>query len=217
MTEQPKRHTKEAMGSATPNSSSGPAEAAIGGTWSPLKSRLFTVLLLASLFTQLTVFMSGLASAWILTEITNSPAVVASLQIALALPAFLLALLAGALADILSRKRIIVFTQAGSVIVAGAFALLSASDSHSAATVLGLTAALGVLTALAAPAWIAIIPGLVPRSDLTGAMTLSSAGISAAMAVGPAVAGFVIAAAGPTWVFILNVTVFAAVLLTLRV
>jgi len=48
-------------------------------------------------------------------------------------------------------------------------------------------------------------------------MTLSSAGISAAMAVGPAVAGFVIAAAGPTWVFILNVTVFAGVLLTLRV
>ena len=205
------------MGSPTPDDSAGPTVAAIGGTWSPLRSRLFTILLLASLFTQLAVFMSGLASAWILTEITDSLAVVASLQIALALPAFLLALLAGALADIFSRKRIIMFAQAGSVIVAGAFALLSASDSHSAATVLGLTAALGVLTALAAPAWIAIIPGLVPRSDLAGAMTLSSAGISAAMAVGPAVAGFVIAAAGPTWVFILNVIVFAAVLLTLRV
>ena len=129
------------MGSTTPNNSSGPPVAAIGGTWSPLKSRLFTVLLLASLFAQLAVFMSGLARAWILTEITDSLAVVASLQIALALPAFLLALLAGALADIFSRKQIIVFTQSGSVIVAGAFALLSASDSHSTATVLGLTAA----------------------------------------------------------------------------
>ena len=205
------------MGSPTPNDSTGPAVAANDSTWSPLRNRLFTVLLLASLFSQLAVFMNGLAGAWILTDITDSPAVVASLQIALALPAFLLALLAGALADIFSRKRIIVFAQAGSMLVAGAFALLSASDSHSAVTVLGLTAALGVLTALAAPAWIAIIPGLVPRSDLAGAMTLSSAGISAAMAVGPAVAGFVIAAAGPTWVFILNVTVFAAVLLTLRV
>ncbi|MFB3099472.1 MAG: MFS transporter, partial [Acidimicrobiia bacterium] len=141
------------MGSPTPDDSAGPTVAAIGGTWSPLRSRLFTILLLASLFTQLAVFMSGLASAWILTEITDSPAVVASLQIALALPAFLRALLAGALADIFSRKRIIMFAQAGSVIVAGAFAFLSASDSHSAATVLGLTAALGVFTALAAPAW----------------------------------------------------------------
>ncbi len=205
------------MGSATPNNPSGQKVAARGGTWSPLTSRLFTVLLLTSLFTQLAVFMSGLASAWILTDLTDSPAVVASLQISLALPAFLLALLAGALADIVSRKRIILFAQAGSVGVAAAFALLSVSDSHSVVTVLGLTAALGVFTALAAPAWIAIIPGLVSRSDLAGAMTLSSAGISAAMAVGPAVAGFVIAAAGPTWVFILTVIVFAGGLLALRV
>ena len=205
------------MGSPTPHNPSGRKVAARGGTWSPLTSRLFTVLLLTSLFAQLAVFMNGSASAWILTDITDSPAVVASLQIALALPSFLLALLAGALADIVSRKRIILFAQAGSMVVAAAFALLSASDSHSAVTVLGLTAALGVFTALAAPAWIAIIPGLVPRSDLVGAMTLSSAGISAAMAVGPAVAGFVIAGAGPTWVFILTVIIFASTLLTLRV
>lgn len=188
----------------------------MGGTWSPLKSRLFTVLLVTSLFAQLAVFMNGLAGVWILTDLTDSPAVVASLQISMALPAFVLALLAGALADVVSRKRIIQVAQAGSVVVAAAFAVLSAIDSHTVFTVLGLTAALGILTALAAPAWVAIIPGLVPRPQLAGAMTLSSAGISAAMAVGPAVAGFVIAASGPTWVFILNVIVFASVLLALR-
>ena len=171
----------------------------MGGTWSPLKSRLFTVLLVTSLFAQLAVFMNGLAGVWILTDLTDSPAVVASLQISMALPAFVLALLAGALADVVSRKRIIQVAQAGSVVVSAAFAVLSAIDSHSVFTVLGLTAALGILTALAAPAWVAIIPGLVPRSQLAGAMTLSSAGISATMAVGPAVAGFVIAASGPTW------------------
>jgi MFS family permease len=163
------------------------------------------------------VFMNGLAGAWALTDITNSPAVVASLQIALALPAFLLALLAGALADIVNRKRIILFSLAGSAIVAGAFAVLSATGSHSAASILGLTAALGVLTALAGPAWIAIIPDLVPRSELAGAMTLSSAGISAAMALGPALAGFIIAASGPTWVFVLAMVVFAAGIAALRV
>ncbi len=206
-----------AMAGPTGNDGAAEDTTAGGGTWSPLKSRLFAVLLVTQLFTMLAVFMNGLGGAWVLTDITDSPAVVASLQIAVALPTFLLALLAGALADIVSRKRIILFAQTGSVIVAGAFALLSASDSHSATSVLGLTAALGVFTALAAPAWIAIIPGLVSRSDLAGAMTLSSAGISGAMAVGPALGGVVIAAAGPTWVFGLNVIVFAAGFLTLRV
>jgi MFS family permease len=190
---------------------------AVGSTWSPLKSRLFAVLLLTQLFTQMAVFMNGLAGAWLLTDITDSPAVVASLQIAIALPAFLLALLAGALADIVSRKRIILFSLAGSAIVAGVFAVISVTDSHSSTSVLGLTAVLGVLTALAAPAWIAIIPGLVSRSDLAGAMTLSSAGMSAAMAVGPAIAGFIIAAADPTWVFVLNMLAFAVGILALRI
>ena len=188
-----------------------------GSTWSPLKSRLFAVLLLTNLFTMLAVFMNGLGGAWVLTEITDSPAAVASLQVAVAVPTFLLALFAGALADVVSRKRIILFAQAGSVVVAAVFAVLSASDSHSATSILGLTAALGVLTALAAPAWMAIIPGLVSRSDLAGAMTLSSAGISGAMAVGPALGGVVIAAAGPTWVFGLTVVGFATGILTLRV
>ncbi|MCZ6739250.1 MAG: MFS transporter [Actinobacteria bacterium] len=191
--------------------------AATGGTWSPLKNRIFAVVLLTGLFTQLAVFMSGLASAWVMTDITDSPAVVASLQIAVALPMFLLALFAGALADVVSRKRIILFSLTGSMIVTGAFVLLSASESHSEASLLGLTAALGVFTALAAPAWVAVIPGLVSRSDLAGAMTLSSAGISGAGALGPALGGILIFAAGPTWVFGLNVIVFATAIVALRV
>ena len=175
--------------------------------WSPLRSRLFTTLILVHLFTQLAIFMNGLAGAWVMTDITDSPAVISALQIAVAFPTFLLALVTGALADVASRKKIIVFSQTGSVIVAGVFAVLSATDNLTAVSVLGLTATLGVLTAVSAPAWIAIIPGLVPRDDLAEAMTLSSAGISAAMALGPAIGGFLIAAAGPTWVFVLDVTI----------
>ena len=189
---------------------------AVHGTWASLKNRTFAILLLVNLFATMAVFMNGLAAAWVLTDITDSPAIVASLQFALALPAFLLALFAGALADIVSRKTIIVIGQSGSLVIAAVFALLSASDANTIASVLGLTAALGAFTALAAPAWIAIIPGLVHRSDLAGAMTLSSAGVSGAMAVGPAIAGLVIAASGPTAVFVLNVSVFAVGLFALR-
>ena len=188
-----------------------------GGTWSPLRSRIFAVVLFTSLFAQMAVYMTGLASAWALTDITSSPALVASLRLAVALPAFFLALIAGALTDILNRKRIILFGLAGSAIVTGTFALLSATDSFSVTSLLGLTAALGVFSVLAAPAWISVIPGLVPRSDLAGAMTLSSAGVSLSMAIGPAIAGFIIAAAGPTWVFVLNTVIFAASIVALKV
>ena len=184
--------------------------------WSPLRSRLFTTLILVHLFTQLAIFMNGLTGAWVMTDLTDSPAVISALQIAVAFPTFLLALVTGALADIVSRKRIIVFSQTGSVIVAGVFAVLSATDNLTAASVLGLTATLGVLTAISAPAWIAIIPGLVPRDDLAEAMTLSSAGISAAMAIGPAIGGVLIAVAGPSWVFVLDVIILAVGLLALR-
>ncbi len=187
-----------------------------GGIWSPLRSRLFAVLILVNLFTQLGMFMNGLGGAWVLTDITDSPALISALQVAVAFPTFLLALVTGALADIMSRKKIILFSQTGMVIVAGIFALLSATDSHTTVSVLGLTAGLGVFTAIAAPAWLAIIPGLVSRDDLAGAMTLSSAGISAAMAIGPAIGGFLIAAAGPTWVFVLNATILVVGLVTLR-
>ena len=184
--------------------------------WSPLCSRIFTTLILVHLFTQLAIFMNGLTGAWVMTDITDSPAVISALQIAVAFPTFLLALVTGALADVVSRKKIIVFSQTGSVIVAAVFAVLSATGSLTAASVLGLTATLGVLTAISAPAWIAIIPGLVPRDDLAEAMTLSSAGISAAMAIGPAIGGFLIAAAGPTLVFVLDVLILVAGLLALR-
>ena len=72
------------------------------------------------------------------------------------------------------------------------------------------------LVLLAAPTWLAIIPGLVSRSDLAPAMTLESAGISGAMAVGPAVAGVLIALVGPTFVFGLNVVVFVVGIVALR-
>lgn len=187
-----------------------------GGPWAPLRNRLFAVIFATNLFAALAVFMNALAGAWALTDITDSPAAVALLQVAVTVPGFLLALIAGALADVVNRKGIIQLALGGSAIVAAIFAVLSATGNHTQATILALTAVLGILTALAAPAWMAVIPGLVPRAQLADAMTLSSAGVSGAMAVGPAIGGVIIAAVGPTWVFWLNLVVFAAGIGALR-
>ena len=187
-----------------------------GGPWSPLNNRLFALIFATNLFAALAVFMNALTGAWVLTDVTDSPAAVASLQVAVTIPGFLFALVAGALADVVNRKRIIQLSLGGSALVAIVFAVLSATGNHTQVTILALTGGLGVLTVLAAPAWMAVIPGLVPRAQLADAMTLSSAGLSGAMAVGPAVGGLIIAAVGPTWVFWLNIAVFLAGIGALR-
>ncbi len=160
--------------------------------------------------------MNGLAASWALTDITDSPAVVASLQFATALPAFLLALVAGALSDIARRKSLVLIGLGGSAVTSGLFTLLSATEAETTTSILTLTVTLGVFTALAAPAWIALIPGLVPKEELPGAMSLSSASVTLAMAGGPAIAGFLIAAASPTAVFVVNVVVFVGGMFALR-
>lgn len=186
------------------------------GTLAPLRVRVFRLLFSIHLGTQLAMFVNGLGAAWLLTDLTDSPAVVATLQLAVSGPSFLLAMVAGALADVISRKKIIVWAQGGAMLVAAAFAVIAGTEAHRPGTVLGLTAVLGILTALSAPSWVAVIPGLVPRRTLPGAMTLSSAGMSVAMAMGPALGGLIIAAAGPAWVFALNAVVFGVGLVVLR-
>ncbi|MEM7271652.1 MAG: MFS transporter [Actinomycetota bacterium] len=150
-----------------------------------------------------------------MTDITDSPAAVALLQVAVTVPGFVLALIAGALADVVNRKRLVVTVLAGSVLVTVAFAVLSTTGSHTQVSVVLLTAALGSLTALAAPVWMAVIPGLVAKSELADAVSLSSAGMSGAMAAGPALGGVIIATLGPTWVFWVNAVVLTAGVLAL--
>ncbi|MEM8923613.1 MAG: MFS transporter [Actinomycetota bacterium] len=180
----------------------------MGGPFAPLASRLFALVFVVNLTASLTVFMNGLAAAWLLTDLTRAPGAVAALQVAVTLPGFGLALVAGALADVVDRRRLVRFSLGAGAVVAAVFGWLSMIEAHSEVTILLLTGLLGVLTSLAAPAWMAVIPGLVPRDRLGDAMTLSSAGMSGAMAVGPALGGVIIAALGPIWVFWCNVLAF---------
>jgi MFS family permease len=191
-------------------------EATPSGAWAPLRRRLFVVLWLASVLTNLAAFMIGLGTAWVLTDLTDSPLLIALLPAAVALPMFALALFAGALADIVNRKRLLAGAQAAAIAIALAFAILTATDLITTAWVLVLTGMLGVVSALSAPSWIAILPDLVERDEIPAAMTLSSSGLTLAQALGPALGGVIIAVSAPEWVFALNAALFAVVLLSLR-
>jgi MFS family permease len=137
-------------------------------------------------------------------------------QAATTLPTVLLALPGGALADILDRRRLLIVAQTWMLLMAGLLGVLTVAGLTTAWTLLALTFALGCGTALTFPAWAAIVPELVPRAQLHSAIALNSMGINAARAIGPALAGLIVAAVGPGSVFLLNAVSFLGIIIVLQ-
>jgi MFS family permease len=140
---------------------------------------------------------------------------VALMQTATSLPFFLLALPAGALADIMNRRRLLLLMQGWMVAVAAVLGVLTLGGVVTPWLLLAFTFALGLGAAMNAPAWQAITPELVSREELPAAVALSSVGINLAHAIGPALDGLIVAAAGSAAVFLLNATSFVGVMLAL--
>lgn len=110
---------------------------------------------------------------------------------------FLLALPAGALADIIEPRRLLIAVEISLTVATAIFAALASLGSVTATTLIVFTLLIGAGAALIAPAWQAITPQLVPRQDLQSALALNSVGINISRAIGPALGGLIIAA--PFW------------------
>ena len=128
---------------------------------------------------------------------------------------FFLALPAGAMADIIDRRRYLLAVQVWMAAVAMALALLTLSGQMTVSLLLLLTLAMGVGTALMMPAWSALTPELVGKADLPAAIALSSVGVNVARALGPAIAGVLVSMSGPWATFALNSLSFFAVIAVL--
>jgi MFS family permease len=183
--------------------------------WSPLRLPLFRALWLAAVASNVGTWMHNVGAEWLMTTLAPSPFVVALMQTAETAPTFMLALPAGALADIIDRRRLLIFSQAWMLVSAVALAATALAGLTSPAVLLLLTFALGLGAAMNAPAWQAIVPELVPRKELAAAVSLNSVAFNIARAVGPAVGGLIVAAAGPWAVFLLNSFSFLGVILVL--
>ncbi len=179
--------------------------------WSPLRRPVFRRLWAASLASNVGTWMQNVAAVWLMTSLTTSTTLVALVQSATALPMLVLALFAGALADVADRRRIIVATQVASALVAAGLGLLTLMGLVTPWTLLGLTAALGLGAALYVPASQAINPELVPRDELASAVALGGVSMNGARAVGPALGGALVAATGPGAVFLVNAASFLGV------
>jgi MFS family permease len=183
--------------------------------WAPLRVAAFRSLWLAVLASNVGTWMQTIGAQWLLVSQPNAATLVSLVQTASMLPVLLLALPAGALADTFDRRRLLIAVQCFMAAVGVLLTVLTAAGRMPPALLLTLTFALGVGQALTIPAWQAVIPGLVPRAQLVSASALGSISVNLARAVGPAVAGVLVAQAGVAVVFGVNAFSFAVFALAL--
>ena len=172
--------------------------------WSPLKGALFRNLWIANIVSNIGSWMQDVGAGWLMTSLSSSPAMVALVEAADSIPMMLLALPGGAIADIVDRRRLLIVAQVYLLLVAGTLGVLTLLDLTTAWLLLLFTFALGVGAAMMMPAWSAIVPDLVRTEELSSAVALNSVAINASRAIGPAIAGVLVAAVGPWLVFVLN-------------
>ncbi|PWR05469.1 MFS transporter [Micromonospora acroterricola] len=176
--------------------------------WAPLRTAVYRNLWLALLAANIGTWMQTVGAQWLLIHHSNASTLVALVQTASLLPVLLLALPAGVLADSFDRRHLLISVQLFLVAVAVALTLLTLTDRMPPALLLTLTFAFGVGQALTLPAWAAVIPELVPQDQLRSASALGSISVNVARAIGPAVAGVLIARTGVAPVFALNAVAF---------
>jgi predicted MFS family arabinose efflux permease len=171
---------------------------------SPFRHPTFTVLWIATVVANIGIWMQNAAAGWLMTSLDPDPFTVALVQVANSLPMFLFALAGGALADIVDRRRLLIVIQVTVAALVASFGLLVWSSHVTPAELLTFSFLAGTAAALIAPAWLSIIPQLVPRPYLQPAVALNGVGINVSRAVGPALAGLIIVAWGMAAPFWLN-------------
>jgi len=171
----------------------------------PLRIPIFRALWIATIVSNIGTWMQDVGAGWLMTSLSRDPLLVAAVQAATTLPMFVLSMPAGALADIVDRRRLLLATQWWMVAGAALLSIFTFAGLCTPWLLLAMVAAIATGMTLSAPAFQATIPELVPPASLPRAIALLSLGINIARAIGPAAGGLVIAAAGgPAAVFALN-------------
>ena len=171
--------------------------------WSPFGYRTFTIIWIGTVVSDIGGWMSTAASGWLMTKLDSSPLMVSMVQVAISLPMFLLAIPAGALSDIVDRRKFLLCGEVSIMAASVVFALLVAQNLITPVSLLVMLFVVSLGSAMTAPPWQAVVNQLVPKSDLPPAIALNSAGINASRAIGPALGGVAVSTFGivaPFWI-----------------
>jgi MFS family permease len=195
--------------------SGGVDPAAAPSTWAPLRISAFRGLFIAALTSNIGTWMQTVGAQWFLVERHASATTVALVQTASLSPTLILALFAGALADRVDRRRLLIALQIYAAVAAAVLTAIAVAGLLNPLLLLSLLFAIGCAAAMTTPAWQAIQPELVPREQFSAAASLSGVTVDAARAIGPPIAGVLVAVAGPQAVFAINAVSFAIVVAAL--
>jgi MFS family permease len=186
-----------------------------GSPWAPLGEPLFRSLWIASVISYTGTWMQNVGAGWLMTQMTMNPLMIGLVQAAAALPVFLVILPAGALADMVDRRRFLLVTQGWMVLASATLGILTLTSCVGPWILLLFTFLLGLGAVMNDPAWQAITPELVPAKQHASAVALNSAGFNVARAVGPAMGGLLVAAVGCGSTFLLTAASFFGVIVFL--
>lgn len=154
--------------------------------------------------------IQSVGAAWMMTAMSGSPQLVALVPAMTTLPIMLLSLWAGAVADNLDRRKVMLACQLFMLVTSSSLAFFAWQGWLTPATLLGFTFLIGCATAVNGPAWQASVGDMVPRSQLAHAVALNSMGFNLARSVGPALGGVIVATAGAAAAFLINATSYIA-------
>jgi MFS family permease len=171
---------------------------------SPLALPIFRSVWLASMASNFGGLIQSVGASWMMTSLTSSPQMIALVQASTSLPIMLLSLWAGAVADNLDRRKVMLAAQFFMLIVSVTLAVGAWSGILTPWLLLLFTFLIGCGTAVNGPAWQASVGDMVPRAALPSAVALNSMGFNIARSLGPAIGGVIVAVAGAAAAFLTN-------------
>jgi len=187
----------------------------LNNTFTSLKYPNYRLWYAGQLVSLVGTWAQSAAQGYLIYELTKSPAYLGYVSFANGLPTWIFTLYAGAIADRVSRRTLMVITQSGMMVLAFILAFLTFTNVVQWWHILILAFLLGVCNAFDAPARQAFVVEIVDRKDLTNAIALNSTMFNLAMVLGPAFGGLIYAWVGPGWCFTINGISFIAVILAL--
>lgn len=172
--------------------------------WQPLRQPVFRMLWIATVMSNIGSWMNDVGVNWTMLTLSADPLSVALVQAASSLPMFLFALPSGVMADIIDRRKYLLFSQLWVFIAATGLTILSFTGHITPLILLIAAFLLSAGAAMSSPPFQAIVPDLVKKDELGPAIALNSLGINISRAIGPALGGLILSFAGPWMVFMLN-------------
>lgn len=159
--------------------------------------------------------MQVVATGWLVLQLTNSALQLGLLGLLRALPVMILAMVGGTIADLFDRRRLLLITQTILLLIAATLAITTAAGTVSMPLIYALTVIAGATNAFDNPARQSLIPNLVPREELTAALTLNITTFQLGQIVGPLIGGLVVARFGAQGAYAIDALSFVAVLVAL--